>query len=145
MPLLILSTQERLRNVRICFILNINKELASYFEEKFLLLCHVINVLVYTIIHILTQSPLAPQERRRMLNGQLSPIAHTDRFNILCRANSFLNSHNLSLISEKAQQFCAKTDIFASFFEVAPISISHLDRLYFHTIYSVSRVIKKSY
>ena len=72
-----------------------------------------------------------------MLNGHPS-LTHLDRFNILSRANSFLSSHNLHTIDKVIRGASPNTDILSSFFDVAPITILHLDRLYFYTIYSVS-------
>ena len=57
-----------------------------------------------------------------------------ERFKIISRANSFLKSHNLNFIDTKLSK-----NIFNKFFitetNLAPITISQLENLYFHTIY----------
>lgn len=57
-----------------------------------------------------------------------------ERFNIISRANSFLKSRNLKCLDENIKIEIPNT-IFNHFFNVAPITTSQLDRLYFHTVY----------
>lgn len=67
-----------------------------------------------------------------MLNEQKS--------NILFRAKSFLQAHNLKAIDEAQLGKNIKKDLLTSLFDVAaPITIPYLDRLYFYTIYNAVR------